>query len=166
MGSSSTATRHLFALRCPKNAAGLRFSLHFRPLQKLRVPFFRRRQLELAILRAREGFAGRRGRQPLQEHGAAGRPLRHPAGRDTPGDTSPCAGEVIRAAEGVGPYGIWEGGARSPSQSTGGRTRRLTAPPEGGAKWRALHFGKGVIAGDGRSFGLHNLYLVYIFWFT
>ena len=36
-----------------------------------------------------------------------------------------------------------------PSQSTGGRTRRLTAPPVGGAKWRALHFGKGAIAGEG-----------------
>ena len=147
----------------------------FRPLQILRVPFFRRRQRELAIHRARGrlpyppvcalgtspggGSKGCRGRQPLQEHGAAGRPLRHPAGRDTPGDTSPCAGEVIRAAEGVGPYGIWEGGARSPSQSTGGRTRRLTAPPEGEPSGVRSILARGPLRGAGGPFGLHNLYI-------
>ena len=114
-----------------------------------------------------EGFAGCRGRQPLQEYGAAGRPLRHPAGRDTPGDISPCAGEVIRAAEDagpygdmggrtfqalLGPYGIWVGGARSPSPSPGGRTRRLTAPPEGEPRGVRSILARGPLRGTGGPF--------------
>ena len=106
-----------------------------------------------------EGFAGCRGRQPLQEHGAAGRPLRHPAGRDTPGDISPCAGEVIRAAEGVSPYGDMGGRGAFPL-SVNRRTRRLTAPPEGVSQVACAPFWQGGHCG-GRAvlFGLHNLYI-------
>ena len=112
-----------------------------------------------------EGFAGCRGRQPLQEHGAAGRPLRHPAGRDTPGDISPCAGAVIRAAEGVGPYGDMGGRGAFPL-SVNRRTRRLTAPPRGSQVacapfWQGGHCG-------GRAVLLVYIISisVYIFWFT
>ena len=98
-----------------------------------------------------EGFAGCRGRQPLQEHGAAGRPLRHPAGRDTPGDISPCAGEVIRAAEDAGPYGDMGGRGAFPL-SVNRRTRRLTAPPEGEPSGVRSILARGPLRGTGGPF--------------
>ena len=151
----------------------------FRPLRKLRFPFFRHRRREPAIPpcagkaplshSVRTGDFPRRGKQgPPRASAPTGKRERawflphHPSVRtgELPplGEAQGCEEKALRDVE--------DEILRLASLAQDDRTERGAFPlsvnrradtpvdssPRRGAKWRALHFGKGAIAGDGRSF--------------
>ena len=166
MRSSSTATRHLSALRFPKNAAGLRFSLHFSTAADITSSL-----LPPPAAGTRNSPCAGKALRAVEDAS----PYKNTERRDDPSVTrravtrraiSPLAqGRLYGPPRASAPTGYGKAG-RFPPLSQPADTP-VDSSPRGGAKWRALHFGKGAIAGDGRSFLVYIISIsVYIFWFT